>query len=380
MAFPYGKEKIRGVNLGGWLVLEPWIKPSLFDQFLNSSEPAVDEWTFTQYLGQKEAKRQLTEHWETWVTEKDIARLSTYRINHLRIPIGYWAFDVLPSEPWVTGAFDYLLKAITWAQTYNLKVELDLHGGPGSQNGFDNSGKRGVVEWQTNKQNIPRTLKVLQILCMNTSNYQNTISAINILNEPASWGGNDINITKQFYKDAYEIVRQYHPNALFVIHDAFLPLSTWQGFMQEAPYKGVALDTHIYFVFIRELLASSNQEKLESLRETKSKLANFTSPIMVGEWSLATTDCAKWLNGFNVGARWDGTFNKDPPIFKNATCKNDTNYLLWSPEYKQFLLEFAKTQKDAYEAGIGWFFWNFKTENAPQWNYMLGVEQGWIPL
>lgn len=28
-----GKTKIRGVNLGGWLVLEPWIKPTLFEQF-----------------------------------------------------------------------------------------------------------------------------------------------------------------------------------------------------------------------------------------------------------------------------------------------------------------------------------------------------------
>jgi hypothetical protein len=37
---------------------------------------------------------------------------------------------------------------------------------------------------------------------------------------------------------------------------------------------------------------------------------------------------------------------------------------------------------DAYESGSseGWFFWNFKTEKgAFQWNYMLGVKEGWIP-
>lgn len=27
--------KVRGVNLGGWLVIEGWIKPSLFDDILN---------------------------------------------------------------------------------------------------------------------------------------------------------------------------------------------------------------------------------------------------------------------------------------------------------------------------------------------------------
>ena len=36
--------QIRGVNLGGWMVLEPWITPSLFYQFLggNQSYAAFD--------------------------------------------------------------------------------------------------------------------------------------------------------------------------------------------------------------------------------------------------------------------------------------------------------------------------------------------------
>ena len=44
-------EIMRGVNLGGWLVLEPWITPSLFEPFINATNPAVDEYTFTQILG-----------------------------------------------------------------------------------------------------------------------------------------------------------------------------------------------------------------------------------------------------------------------------------------------------------------------------------------
>lgn len=30
-----GDSKVRGVNLGGWLVVEGWIKPSLFDDIPN---------------------------------------------------------------------------------------------------------------------------------------------------------------------------------------------------------------------------------------------------------------------------------------------------------------------------------------------------------
>ena len=60
-----------------------------------------------------------------------------FRLNHVRIPIGYWAFDVAPGEPYIQGQKPYLLNAIGWAAKYNLKVIIDLHGAPGSQNGYE---------------------------------------------------------------------------------------------------------------------------------------------------------------------------------------------------------------------------------------------------
>jgi hypothetical protein len=57
--------QIRGVNLGGWMALEPWITPSLFYQFLGGNETttAFDTYTFCEVLGAKEANRQLRIHW-----------------------------------------------------------------------------------------------------------------------------------------------------------------------------------------------------------------------------------------------------------------------------------------------------------------------------
>lgn len=39
LKFDFNGDKIRGVNLGGWFVLEPWITPSLFD---DTPENVVD--------------------------------------------------------------------------------------------------------------------------------------------------------------------------------------------------------------------------------------------------------------------------------------------------------------------------------------------------
>jgi glucan 1,3-beta-glucosidase len=56
-------------------------------------------------------------------------------LNHVRLPIGYWAFDVSRGEPYIQGQLPYLQKAVTWARNHGLKLIVDLHGAPGSQNG-----------------------------------------------------------------------------------------------------------------------------------------------------------------------------------------------------------------------------------------------------
>ena len=71
---------------------------------------------------------------------------------------------------------------------------------------------------------------------------------------PAGYRGADIlNTAKQFYRDSYGNIR-YPPGGgqsdlVVMIHDAFQPLSSWNGFMTASDYQAVALDTHIYQVF-----------------------------------------------------------------------------------------------------------------------------------
>ncbi|KAJ9089913.1 hypothetical protein DSO57_1008012 [Entomophthora muscae] len=99
ICFNYKKDKICGVNLGGWLVLEPWITPSLFEPFKGKSEGkmAVDEYTYTKILKHK-AKPILESHWKNFVTEKDFLILKHAGINHVCIPVGYWAFNKTKKE------------------------------------------------------------------------------------------------------------------------------------------------------------------------------------------------------------------------------------------------------------------------------------------
>ena len=90
-----------GTNLGGWLVLEPWITPSLFYQFLTPDNslgekaPAhtgMDSYTFCTALGATEANKQLRRHWKAWLRDEDIASIAKSGATHVRIPVGDWMY------------------------------------------------------------------------------------------------------------------------------------------------------------------------------------------------------------------------------------------------------------------------------------------------
>ena len=61
---------------------------------------------------------------------------ANFALYRLRIPVGYWAFgNFAEGTPYVKGAEAHLDNAIGWARKNGMKVWVDLHGAPGSQNG-----------------------------------------------------------------------------------------------------------------------------------------------------------------------------------------------------------------------------------------------------
>ena len=123
--------KPRGVNLGGWLVLEPWGTPSLFYQFEGrpANETAMDMHGFCRVLGAQEANRQLRIHWEKWVTEEHLAELASRGINALRVPVGDWMWTPYwPYHGCADGAVDQLKRVLRHSQKLGLRVLIDLHG------------------------------------------------------------------------------------------------------------------------------------------------------------------------------------------------------------------------------------------------------------
>ncbi len=139
--------RILGVNLGGWLVLEPFIVPAPFEQYSNTSNPALDEFDLsTRYRaegGEANLRAKLVAHYDSFITERDFAAIAGAGLNWVRLPIGFWAVETIEGEPFLEGvSWQYFLKAIKWARKYGLRINLDIHALPGSVNSYNHGGKR----------------------------------------------------------------------------------------------------------------------------------------------------------------------------------------------------------------------------------------------
>jgi glucan 1,3-beta-glucosidase len=144
-----------------------------------------------------------------------------------------WAYEKFDNDPYIQGAAPYMDKAIAWARETNLKIIIDLHGAPGSQNGFDNSGHRIKTEdthtlgW-TRGETVKQTLKVIEKIAnmYAKKEYQDVVIAIALLNEPVParlTGSADV---ARFYKEGYGKVRSISEIPV-IISDAFEEPSFW---------------------------------------------------------------------------------------------------------------------------------------------------------
>ena len=138
--------KIKGVNLGNWLVLEKWMSPALF-----YGTDAQDEYDLPRMLSKEVYEARIRVHRSEYISEGDFIRIRAMGLNTVRIPIPYFIFgDVAP----YIGCIEELDKAFSWANRYGLKILIDLHTVPGGQNGFDNGGISGVCKWAQSQEKI----------------------------------------------------------------------------------------------------------------------------------------------------------------------------------------------------------------------------------
>lgn len=326
---------LRGVNLGGWLVLEKWMTPSLF-----RGVDAVDEYTFMQA---PDAKEKLEVHRRTFVREEDFQWLAAHGINAVRIPVGYW---VLESDGPYVEATEYLDWAMDMADKYGLKVLIDVHGLPGSQNGRDHSGRIGRALWYRSAAYRDRSLEVLGAIARRYKD-RSSLWGLQVINEP--WIGLFHWKLRRYYKQAYVRLAAILPQTVAIVFsDAFMP-RLLSGALKKTTHT-VVMDVHVYHMatpFAKQLSLKWFLKKTRRRQKMLARLSR-TQPIIIGEWS--------------------------------GVISHQTMRRVPKEQHDALFRQYVALQQEVYGVTQGWFYWNYKTEGAGQWNFRSEVEAGLITL
>ena len=308
----------------------------------------------------------------------------------------------------------YFLKAIKWARKYGLRINVDLHAVPGSQNGWNHSGRLGNTNFLLGPMgyaNAQRTLDYIRIIAefISQPQYSDVVVMFGVLNEPRgspligatqleglyvfyslSHFLREVDSTLRSYKAVYDTVREASglgegKGPVISYHEGFQGLDHYTGFLTNA--DRIALDWHPYICF-----GSQSSNTISSYATTpcttwgqpvNDSMTNF-GMTTAGEFSNAVTDCGLFLNNVGEGTRYEGTYSSGGPWPSQGSCTPWTDWQSWDQTTKNGIMQFALASMDALQ---NWFFWTWKIGpssqsgqvESPAWSYQLGLQNGWMP-
>ena len=357
---------VKGVNLGNWLVLEKWMSPHLFD-----GTTAEDEYYLPTQLSREVYEARIQTHRREYITERDFAKIAGMGLTHVRIPVPYFIFG--NREPFI-GCIDELDHAFAWAEKYGLKILIDLHTAPFSQNGFDNGGICGVCKWSQTPNEVDYVLDVLEKLAKRYQGREG-LFGLTPINEPITepmWttmnvpnryravdpvlaegsGPNTLDFLREFYTKAYERIVPFLGKEQYVVfHDAFL-LKEWKDFLTQDKFRGkVVLDTHQYLMVAEALgCPQTLAGYINYIEEVWAKdIAEVQAyvPVIVGEWCL--------FNSYAVGIDTKGGQSR-----LNGMDFSENKETFTSEQKKTIYQTIANAHLNAWQNGSGYFYWSYK--------------------
>lgn len=356
-----GTTPCRGVNLGGWLVVEHWMSMgSSIWEGVPGEVANKGEYATMEFLGHEKGDSRFEEHRSTWITESDIAEIARSGMNTVRVPVGWWIVgydnhDNSGKQEWkifAPGSLKYVDTLINdWAPKNNIAVMVDIHAVKGSQNGRDHSAApvAGQKFWSKYPENVANAVEVARFLADRYKNSE-AFLGLGLLNEPEE--PTDIQVLASYYGRAYELIRRTG-NDCVLVHSPLLTQQgpndwNWKHFAPPPNFHTVWHEWHRYLLWGYE--GKTEDEIMfgavdQSERDFKAWTGNW---LFIGEWSLGHPDSAPFNN-------------------------------------RDKLRAYAKRMLNALQAPhAGWTFWSWKVKNGAEfgggWSMQDLIQGGIINL
>ena len=335
-----------GVNAGQILLQEGWMSPFSLEPLKNEDGSYVKDGDGNiQYpeFTEEEFREGLTSNpnlsaydvdelmqyfWSCFFTEEDFRIIAEdLELNTIRLPF-YWR-NILNDDLSLKSdaeAFAYLDWFVSMAAKYELYIVLDLHGAPGSQNGYEHSGSSiGCAGFWQEEENIAAVAALWEFVADHYTHAQpelgKWIAAYDILNEPTyEYGGSTTKECWEVFDRIYDAIRGTGDQHVVTMEGCW----DFSTLPDPADYEwtNVMYEYHWY---------------------------NWWSDILSYEMLVAYHD------SLNIGHDYDV-----PVFIGEFTCFEDTE--AWDKMFSLF-----------DDRNYSWTLWNYKTAVTGWWTSSWGV-------
>jgi endoglucanase len=202
---------LRGVNIGGWLLMEGWMTP--MDRSGLKDDGAVRDMLAMRF-GPKTRDELVAAYEDAWMQESDLDNIRAFGMNVVRLPFWYPNLqdDKGARRPDAFARLDWLVEK-AWAR--GIYTVLDLHGAPGGQSKADTTGReRSAADLWTGDDNLARTTEIWKRVA---EHYRGNpaVAGYDLLNEPI--GAPDRDTLWSTYDRLYKVVRAADPDHIVFI-------------------------------------------------------------------------------------------------------------------------------------------------------------------
>lgn len=345
--------RLKGVNLGAWMIWEDWLCPY---------EGDLDHYTvleiLTERFGEKGAYELFNTYMDNWITEADLDTIKELGFNCVRVPFWYRNFyyddngrKILDENgEWDFSRLEWVVEECSKREIY---VVLDMHGAVGYQSDAPHSGKGHSVGLYADTEQGERYRELTDELWTEIATRfrdEPAVAMYDLLNEPMC----DVEATEferrknneMIYTRLYDTIRAVDSEHIITMEAIWtaiaLPLAWTKG------WENVVYQVHFY----------NNSNFIFNFFAWVTKFIYSDVPMMMGEFypHQKTT----WENCFK-------TLNKADYSWFLWTYKA-TGHGMWSSDWclrgSKNGFERVNVETDSYE------------EIARKWGTCLRTENG----
>lgn len=295
--------QLRGVNLGGWLVMERWMTP-LDSGNLPDMYSVIQ--TLDNRFGVATEQSLIKTYQQNWITASDLDNIKNAGFNVVRVPVwwgNFYPINNVSNSGWRSDAFTMLDWLVDNAGARGLYVIIDMHGVVGGQSTSDTTGQANRNEYWTNGNHQGNTAWMWWQIA---NHYRNnaTVAGYDLINEPM--GAPSSAAVWTAYNNLYNSVRSADPDHIIFMEGAY---GSWNWSMLPNPaqygWKNVVYEMHEY-----QYNGSSAQVKAGADNQVTdfNNHAGWNVPGYIGEFNAMGTGASTWAyvqNAYNnAGLSW----------------------------------------------------------------------------